>query len=173
MVVINNNHLLVKTCNAIVFLRLKVLKRKLLSHTLIMDTRPRTVYTLAQTLGVLTEEVHLLCNFCKKKLNGQELLLFDHFYLQLLWKDDCVFGACPSCLRILGREEHSRYCQLELVGHEMLALVKVPLLLLLVRCRGCYKLLTFTEKIDMVTQGTKFCCVRGWWRGLCRYCNRP
>lgn len=138
-----------------------------------MDTRPRTVNTLSQTLGVLLEEVQLPCNFCNKPLSAQELLKFDHFYLQLLWKDDKVFGACPSCLAILAREEHARYCRLELVGHEMLALVKVPLLLLLVRCRGCYKLLSFVEKLDMISKGLKFCCVRGWWRGLCRYCTQP
>lgn len=139
-----------------------------------MSRLPRTVRDLANLLGVLPEEVRLPCRFCRRLLDEQCLLDFDHKYFQLIWKpEEGVFGCCRFCSRFLANAEHAEYCRMELPGCDMLQLVRVPLNSILIRCRGCFKILSFLEKICMIRRGIFFCHVRGWWRGLCRYCSPP
>lgn len=138
-----------------------------------MNSQPKRVADLANQWGVLPEEVTLACRFCSRQLNEQDLLAFDYKYFQLLWKDGGVFGCCSACARFLACEEHIRFCRLELPGCDMIRLVHVPLNLILIRCRGCFKVLSFSEKVDMIRNHIFFCSVRGWWRGLCRLCRAP
>lgn len=138
-----------------------------------MSRQPRRVADLANVLGVLPEEVSLLCNFCRGQLSSQDLHAFDQKCFKLLWKGDGVYGCCSVCARWLARSEHDIYCRVELSGFDVLVLTRVPLSVLFMRCRFCLKVLTFLEKLDMIRFDLNFCHIRGWWRGICRFCRAP
>ncbi|AAZ39801.1 E6 [Capra hircus papillomavirus 1] len=135
--------------------------------------QPRRISDLATVLGLLPEELVLPCNFCRAPLSVQDLHLFDQKYFQLLYKYDGVYAFCSACARALAEAEHSRFCDIELSGSDMVAIVRAPLHRILVRCRKCFKLLSFVEKLGMIYCGLNFCSVRSWWRGVCRYCRQP
>ncbi|ALX18463.1 E6 protein [Rusa timorensis papillomavirus 1] len=131
---------------------------------------PHSVLLLAERLGVSPEDLLISCRFCCWFMTFEDLMHFDWKGLQLIWRNGNVFGCCRGCSRIVAYEEHQQFCTHELLGADLIDLVKVPLHLIFIRCVQCLKQLSFAEKLDIIARNDKFCCIRGAWRGRCRVC---
>ncbi|AFU07675.1 E6 [Canis familiaris papillomavirus 14] len=125
--------------------------------------------SLAEHIRVPLEDLLLPCVYCKRFLNYNELTAFDFKVLQLTWKGGFPHGICNPCARDVSKKEREAFTEEVLTSEDFVARVG-GLTEIFVRCHGCLKLLSLTEKILAISRGEQFFNVRGRWRARCRGC---
>lgn len=117
-------------------------------------------------------DIHVPCVFCKHSVSLQNLADFYCKGLSLLWKNNNCYACCSLCLKSIAKYEFEQYFTCSVKCHLIEAVVLKPLKDIVVRCRFCYKLLDYAEKLDCCARNFDFCLVRGHWKNVCRFCIR-
>ncbi|UXR08072.1 MAG: E6 protein [Varecia variegata papillomavirus 1] len=131
---------------------------------------PRTIAELCGSLGVPRKDILLACIFCREFLQFGDLCAFDYKNLSLVWRGQTVFGACGRCIRLRAVCEIVQQSALCLEADGVEAITHKKLKDILVRCRVCFKLLDYPEKLQCAGRRIPFILVRRWWRAFCRCC---
>lgn len=101
----------------------------------------------------------------------QDLAAFYVKRLSLIWKEQTCYSCCAKCLKLTALYEFQQYCQCTVPCTVLPDLLNKPLKEITIRCKDCYNLLTFVEKLDCTLHEDVFYFVRGHWRGICRFCT--
>ncbi|CAA24314.1 E6 protein [Human papillomavirus type 1a] len=136
-----------------------------------MATPIRTVRQLSESLCIPYIDVLLPCNFCNYFLSNAEKLLFDHFDLHLVWRDNLVFGCCQGCARTVSLLEFVLYYQESYEVPEIEEILDRPLLQIELRCVTCIKKLSVAEKLEVVSNGERVHRVRNRLKAKCSLCR--
>ncbi|ASH99052.1 E6 [Ailuropoda melanoleuca papillomavirus 1] len=132
---------------------------------------PKSVSGLLLLLDLEVADLQLSCIFCKCSLTARDLSTFDRKELHLVWRKGYPFGACGPCLLGAAQVDIWRHFDCSVYGTSVQDICGIALNDLYVRCYGCYKPLTNSEKDLMVEEKKRLHCVRGYWRGLCLMCG--
>ncbi|ADJ96335.1 E6 protein [Delphinus delphis papillomavirus 1] len=135
------------------------------------NTKPCTITELCKQFDLDFYELLICCVFCRRQLEGFEKWSFMNKELFVVWEKHFPFAVCPKCLEIRAIIDLLR--SFERAGSEETVEedTGVPLIDLRIRCYGCYKPLTTTEKRFHVEDGKLFNKIANNWRGLCTNCT--
>nr|AYA93812.1 MAG: E6 protein [Human papillomavirus] len=131
---------------------------------------PTALDQYCKIYGVSFFDLELTCIFCKFPVCLQDLASFYMKSLSLIWREGKCYACCCKCVRLSALFEFQQHCQCGVPCTNLPDLVNKQLKDIVIRCRDCYTLLSFVEKLDCVLHEEYFYLVRGHWRGLCRYC---
>lgn len=132
--------------------------------------RPTKLKELSEFLGISVEEVLITCFYCNRWLTGPEKVLFVHSDLGIYYKDDVYYAACQACIKTA--------CKLDfLVNYQgFISTTEAEILFasrfedLDVRCWGCLRKLTRTEKVDVVRRRDDVAVIKDQPRSRCTLC---
>nr|WCR76015.1 E6 protein [Human papillomavirus 228] len=131
---------------------------------------PTALDQYCKTSGVSFFDLKLPCIFCKFPVPLQDLAAFYVKNLSLIYRGSDCYACCAKCLRLSALFEFQQHCQCSVSCSVLSDLINKPLKDIIIRCKECYNLLSFVEKLDCVLHEEFFYLVRGHWRGLCRFC---
>ncbi|ANZ90238.1 E6 protein [Bos taurus papillomavirus 17] len=130
---------------------------------------PRSILEYASRIGIPLQDVVLPCKFCEKFLEFLDCVAFDCKGLNLIWRDDLVYGACMRCCTRLAVAEFKFYYEYSVNVSNLIEQENKCLSDILVRCAFCLQSLSLTEKI-ISGSCSLIHKVRGNWRSICMYC---
>nr|AYA94781.1 MAG: E6 protein [Human papillomavirus] len=133
--------------------------------------RPTSARELARYLGIPFVDLFLPCNFCQRFLSTLELLLFDHFELNLIWRDGQVNGCCYNCAKTASLVDFILFYESSFELDELEHIVGRPLLQIDLRCLLCSKKLSIGEKLDLVSKRERVHKIRNRWKAKCSLCS--
>ncbi|AFA26581.1 E6 [Tursiops truncatus papillomavirus 6] len=132
--------------------------------------KPCSISDLCKLFNLDFYELSISCVFCRKQLEDIDKWCFMNRDLQVVWKKEFPFALCLKCievrvivdlLRSFELSASAKYVEEE-TGHALGDLK--------IRCYGCWKPLTESEKLFHVEERKKFEKIANQWRGICTNC---
>lgn len=130
----------------------------------------RTISELAKTLGKDEKDLKIKCNFCRKVLSRIEQVIFSSYLFRLRWKEGEVYACCKRCMRLSSQVEFKGYFEKNILVQDCLA-SGFSLQAQQIRCKGCYKPLSASEKRRLHTREFIYQVRGGRLRGICTLCR--
>nr|AYA93937.1 MAG: E6 protein [Human papillomavirus] len=115
-------------------------------------------------------DLKLPCIFCRGICNLVDLAQFFEKRLCIVWRRNLAFACCEKCLLLCAKYESEHYCVCSIKAEHLHGLIRQPLQDVVLRCNYCFRLLTSSEKVDLVTADRYCWLVRGHWRAICSGC---
>lgn len=132
---------------------------------------PTRLDIYCSTFNVSLFDLRLPCVICKNIVPVSEAAEFHEKSLAVLWKNACPHLACRFCLRRLARYEQENFHSGVISARELAAQIGSPLLGILIRCNQCLRLLTSSEKADLLASNQPVNKVRDFYRAPCNHCK--
>lgn len=137
------------------------------------DYCPRNIFLLCKVYELDLQDLNITCVFCGTALTEEEVVSFAYKELQVVWRKQFPFAACPACLEAAGKLRQFRYWQYSSYAPTVEYETGVSILELLIRCYLCHKPLCSEEKERLISEGKRFHKIAGHWRGACLQCWKP
>ncbi|AFA26567.1 E6 [Tursiops truncatus papillomavirus 4] len=116
-------------------------------------------------------ELLICCVFCRNILEDIDKWSFRNRELYVVWKKEFPFAVCPKCLEVQAIIDLLRYYERSGTAGTVEEDTGKALGDLRVRCYGCFKPLTHSEKLFHVEDNAPFCKIANNWRGICTNCK--
>nr|AVC68884.1 E6 protein [Omikronpapillomavirus 1] len=134
------------------------------------NTDPRTIKQLCIEFGIKLEELLISCIFCRKNCTEFQIWSYMTKELFVIWKKGFPHIACPKCIEVQALVDWLRHSEKVANARVVEDETGAPLGDLLIRCLGCFKTLSPSEKIFQVEDKKPFTKIKGSWRGFCLNC---
>lgn len=134
-------------------------------------TFPTRLDVYCDTFGISLWDLRLPCVVCKSILPVSEAAEFHEKTLSVLWKQHQPFLACRLCLQRLAQHEQEHFHSGIITARELAAELGTPLLGIILRCKRCLRLLTTSEKADILANNLPIDKIRHCYRAVCKFCN--
>lgn len=131
----------------------------------------RTVAELSEHLQIPVIDILLPCNYCYRFLSSIEKALFDFSNFLLFWKEGSAYGCCQNCIRHAARIEALCFYERTLLLEDAERETNKLLNDIYVRCSGCLRELSNSEKVTLKALKEPCIIVRGSIRGTCALCR--
>ncbi|ADJ96341.1 E6 protein [Phocoena phocoena papillomavirus 1] len=135
-----------------------------------MAENSETIPQLCADFDLTTDELILLCIFCKKTLQAFDIWAHTVRGLLVVWRKGFPFAACRKCLEVLALVDGWRRFEYAAYASTVEAETGKPLGDIPIRCMGCFKSMTSLDKITHVEEKKRFHKIGGCWRGFCVTC---
>ncbi|AFA26588.1 E6 [Tursiops truncatus papillomavirus 7] len=135
------------------------------------NTAPCLISELCDQFSLDIYELLITCVFCRNVLQDIDKWSFRNRELYVVWKKNFPFAVCPKCLEVQAIIDLLRKFERSGSAKTVEDDTGKPLGDLRLRCYGCYKPLTPTEKLFHVEDKTPFCKIANQWRGICTNCK--
>ncbi|ABY73444.1 E6 [Tursiops truncatus papillomavirus 1] len=135
------------------------------------NTNPCTIIELCEQFDLDLYELFICCVFCRKVLEDIEKWSCRNREINVVWKKEYPYAVCCKCLEVQAILDLLRYFERSGSAKTVEEDTGKPLGDLRVRCYGCYKPLTATEKLFHVEDQRPFTKVCNQWRGICTNCQ--
>ncbi|ABY73451.1 E6 [Tursiops truncatus papillomavirus 3] len=133
-------------------------------------TKPCTITELCEQFNLHLYELCICCVFCRKRLEDYELWVFKNRDLYVVWQKNFPFALCCKCIEVRVIVDLLRHFEKAAFAQTVEEETGQPLGDLCIRCYGCLKPLSATEKLFHVEDGRPFNRIAGNWRGRCTNC---
>ncbi|ADJ96353.1 E6 protein [Phocoena phocoena papillomavirus 4] len=133
---------------------------------------PCLLEDLCSSLHLQPEDLLLTCIFCKKHLSEPDIWQFIYKNLLVVWRHGWPFGICWRCVDFQAKLERLRHYERSAYAATVEIDTGLPLSALQIRCTGCWKQLSFTEKYSHIRWNLRFHKIANNWRGFCNFCVR-
>uniref|UniRef100_A0AAU6S5C4 Protein E6 n=1 Tax=Pipistrellus kuhlii papillomavirus TaxID=3140005 RepID=A0AAU6S5C4_9PAPI len=135
-----------------------------------MEPALHSIRSLANYLGLDTEELLLTCYYCARWLTVLDKVLFAHTDLGLYEKEGLYYGLCQPCVRSAAKLEFLMYYKTFTSVSAVELQFGGPFESLRVRCWGCFRHLNETEKKNTKQRQSDVAIVGDQPRALCTLC---
>lgn len=132
---------------------------------------PTRLDVYCSTYNINLFDLRLPCVICKNIVPLSQAAEFYEKSLAVLWKNACPYLACRLCLRRLAQYEQDNFYSGVISAQELAANIGSPLLGILIRCNKCLRLLTTSEKADLLASNLPITKVRHFYRAPCINCK--
>lgn len=135
-------------------------------------TFPTRLDIYCSEFGINLFDLRLSCVICKNIVPVSEAAEFHEKTLSVIWKNAQPYLACRFCLQRLAKHEQEHFFSGVVTAAELAAELGTPLLGILVRCRYCLRLLTTSEKANLLATNQRIDKIRNFYRATCKYCQK-
>lgn len=133
---------------------------------------PTRLDVYCDTYGITLFNLALPCVICKNIVRLTEAAEFHEKSLAVLWKNRRPHLACRVCLSALAKFEQDNFYTDSIRAQDLAASIGTPLLGILIRCNFCMRLLSHSEKADLLANNCPVHRVRQHFRAPCRFCKQ-
>lgn len=135
------------------------------------DLRTFDLGVLAQSSGVAITDFPISCYYCSQWLTAHEKILYQHSSLLVVWKDDLPFACCQPCIRTGAKVDFLIGFTRTVGVSNLTEVTSAPWESVLVRCLCCLRMLTTTEKEDLLRSNKSLYLVKDSIRVPCALCR--
>nr|WDS49668.1 MAG: E6 protein [Neophocaena asiaeorientalis asiaeorientalis papillomavirus 6] len=135
------------------------------------DSDPCLISELCEQFQIDLYELLICCVFCRRTLEDIEKWSFRNRELCVVWRKGFPFAICSRCIEVRAFVDLLRHFERAGSAGTVEEDTGRPLGDLRIRCYGCYKPLSATEKLFHVEDGRPFNKVANHWRGCCTNCT--
>ncbi|CAC80269.1 E6 protein [Omikronpapillomavirus 1] len=134
------------------------------------EESPCTIKSLCLAFGLRFDELLISCVFCRTNLRTFEVWSFMTRNLKVLWRKGFPFACCPKCLEVQALVAWLRHFERSGNAKAVEEDTGESLGDLPMRCVGCFKPMSASEKQFQIEDKRPFTKVSGYWRGFCLNC---
>nr|WDS49662.1 MAG: E6 protein [Neophocaena asiaeorientalis asiaeorientalis papillomavirus 5] len=131
---------------------------------------PCLISELCEQFEIDLYDLLICCIFCRRHLEDFEKWSFMNKCLNVVWRNGFPFAICNKCTEVRALVDLLRHFERSGTAGTVEEDTGRALGDLRVRCIGCFKPLTATEKLFHVEDGRPFTKVANNWRGCCTNC---
>lgn len=131
---------------------------------------PTRLDVYCETFGIPFFNLRLPCVLCKCVVCLTEAAEFYEKTLSVIWKNRRPYLACRSCLCAIAKLERQNFSSGTISAKNLATQLQTPLLGIIIRCNNCLRLLSSSEKADLLASNQQIEKVRDFFRAACKQC---